>query len=58
MKAIMTWLHMVICILATVAFFTMAGSPHISKDQFIIVLVVYTYMILILIALLKDNFYY
>lgn len=56
MKAIMKWVHMVICFFLTAALIGIANSPKITKDQFIGVLFVYFYMISLLIALFKDDY--
>ena len=56
MKELMKWLHMTLCIFAVAVICGMAVSSHITKDQFIGGLFVFIYMILIAIALFKEDY--
>lgn len=55
MKDLMKWVHMVMCFFATATLIGTAISPHITKDQFVGALFVFIYMILIAIALFKED---
>jgi hypothetical protein len=55
MKDFMKWLHMVVCMIATVLLLIIAGATNVTKDQFILALVIYIYMILLSIALFKED---
>ena len=55
MKQLMQWIHSAICGFATVALLLMATSQHITKNQFLLALTVYIYMVLLLIALFKEE---
>jgi hypothetical protein len=56
MKVLVKWAHMVLCLFSTVALIGIGNSPLITKDQFICALFVYSYMILLLIALFKEDY--
>ena len=55
MKDFMKWLHMTICAIATIILLIMMGATHVTKDQLILGLFIYIYMILLLIALFKEE---
>ena len=55
MKDFMKWLHMVVCMISTMLLLAMAGATNVTKDQFILALVIYIYMILLAVALFKEN---
>ena len=55
MKDFMKWLHMVVCGVSTVFLIMMTCSPKVTKDLFVLALVVYIYMILLAVALFKED---
>lgn len=55
MKELMKWVHFVVCILSTFVLIGAMGSSLVSKDEFIGALFVYLYMVVLLIALFKEE---
>lgn len=55
MKSLMKGLHSTTCGISTVILFMLANSPQITKNQFLLALTVYIYMVLLLIALFKED---
>ena len=55
MKDFMKWLHMVVCTVSTVFLIMMAGSPKVTKDLFVLALVIDIYLILLAVALFKEE---
>jgi len=55
MKDFMKWLHMVVCGVSTIFLIMMACSRFVTKDQFLLALFVYIYMILLAVALFKEE---
>ena len=55
MKELMKWIHMVVCLLLTFSLIGIVNSPLITKDEFCGALFVYLYMVVLLIALFKED---
>jgi len=55
MKDLMKWLHMILCIFSAAALIGMASSTNVTKNMFIGALFVFVYMVLIMVALFKED---
>ena len=54
MITVLAWINSILCLFGIAVLIGLANSPSITKDQFIVGLFVWVYMVLISIALIKS----